>query len=116
MMFMQEAIKQYQTYSKQVTEKLNQYASSEQKVTFIITPVDLKYIEIKFWLENLEFDGYQAECKIKTLEVDYWFNEINFIKMFKFIIMETQSKLTGQDQNILNDLKEKYLHYAIVAE
>ena len=108
-MYLAEARKKYREHSEEMEKEINknQY---EQTVGISIEPVDLKNVEINFYIDDEKVEGdYAVDIYIRTLEADYWFNQTKYLKMFKFMLKEYNNDLEKWEEEVLYELKQKYL-------
>lgn len=113
-MYLAEARKKYREHSegmkKELEKELNQHGYA-QEVGISIEPVDLKNVEINFYIDDEKVEGdYAVDIYIRTLEADYWFNCIKYHEMFKLILKEYNNDLEEWEKNYLYDLKQKFLY------
>lgn len=113
MMYLKEAIKKYREHSegmkKELEKELNQHGYA-QEVGISIEPVDLEKIVINYYIDDEKVEGdYAVDIYIRTLEADYWFNQTKYIKMFKLMLKEYNSNLEKWEEEVLYELKQKYL-------
>lgn len=109
MMYLAEARKKYREHSEKMEKELNQHEYA-QEIGISIEPIGLKNVEINFYIDDEKVEGdYAVDIYIRTLEADYWFNQTKYLKMFKLMLKEYNNDLEKWEEEVLYDLKLKYL-------
>lgn len=108
-MYLAEARKKYREHSEEMEKELNQHEYA-QEVCISIEPVDLENIVINYYIDDEKIEGdYAVDIYIRTFEADYWFNQTKYLKMFKFMLKEYNNDLEKWEEEVLYELKQKYL-------